>query len=208
TNVKVYLYLFDLIHFDDYDTTQLSLRNRKKLLNKALKFEDPVRYTSHRNEEGITYRQEACDKGWEGIIAKDGRAQYVHMRSKKWLKFKCSMRQEFVIGGYSDPEGKRIGFGALLLGYYENGNLQYAGQVGTGFDDEQLKNIHKQLSSLQRKTNPYEQDDINETGVHWVTPSLLAEVGFTEWTGANKLRHPRFLGLRTDKEPEDVHKEQ
>lgn len=207
TNVKVYLYLFDLIHFAGYDTTPLTLRNRKILLHEALTFEDPVRYAGHRNKEGIAYREEACQKGWEGIIAKDGISTYVHSRSKKWLKFKCSMRQEFVIGGYTDPKGARIGFGALLLGYYQNGNLQYAGQVGTGFDNKQLNELHTRFKKMERKTNPFESDDMQSADIHWITPNLLAEVGFTEWTTKNRLRHPRFLGLRTDKDPEQVQKE-
>ncbi|HLR24918.1 MAG TPA: non-homologous end-joining DNA ligase [Fodinibius sp.] len=207
TGVKVYLYLFDLMYIGGYDITQLELRSRKNVLRGGLAFEDPVRFTAHRNEQGKAFLKEACEKGWEGIIAKDGRGRYVHARSEKWLKFKCSMRQEFVIGGYTDPEGERIGFGALLLGYYESGNLQYAGQVGTGFDDEQLNRIYERLSKHERKTNPFEQDDIKDAGVHWVTPRLLAEVGFTEWTNNNKLRHPRYLGLRSDKEPNKVHRE-
>lgn len=208
TNLKVYLYLFDLIYCDEYDLSDLELRNRKKILKKALKFDQPIRYTSHRNKEGIAYHKEACEKGWEGIIAKDGESPYVHSRSKKWLKFKCSMRQELVICGYTDPKGERVGFGALLLGYYENGNLQYAGQVGTGFDDEELTTLHNKLSNIERKTSPFENEEIKEGDVHWVTPKFLAEVGFTEWTNDNKLRHPRFLGIRTDKNPENVHKEQ
>lgn len=208
TGIEVYLYLFDILHFDGCDTTKLPLRKRKQLLKEALKFEDPVRITPHRNEEGIAYHKEACDKGWEGIIAKDGEAAYVHSRSKKWLKFKCTHQQEFVIGGYTDPSGGRIGFGALLLGYYEDEDLQYAGQVGTGFKDEQLKDLHKQFENMEQNTNPFAQGEIKSSDVHWIRPELLAEVGFTEWTDDNKLRHPRFLGLRTDKEAEEVHKEQ
>ncbi len=207
TGIKVYLYLFDLLYLEEYDITRLELRTRKKILKRALELKDPIRFTPHRNETGKKYLEEACQKGWEGIIAKDGRASYKHTRSKKWLKFKCSMRQEFVIGGFTDPKGERIGFGALLLGYYQNDALQYAGQVGTGFDEKMLQNIHDRLSELERETNPFEQIDIKTSDVHWVSPKLIGEVGFTEWTDANKLRHPRFLGLRSDKKPENVHKE-
>lgn len=207
SGVKVYLYLFDIIHYAGYDLSSLELRTRKKILREAFSFEDPIRYVTHRNRDGTAFLSEACNKGWEGIIAKDSRSGYVHSRSKKWLKFKCSRRQELVIGGYTDPQGERIGFGALLLGYYRDGDLQYAGQVGTGFDDEQLKHLHDKLSGLERKTSPFAQEDIDTDGVHWVTPRLVAEVGFTEWTDSNKLRHPRFLGLRHDKEAENVKKE-
>ncbi|MDX1640244.1 MAG: non-homologous end-joining DNA ligase [Balneolaceae bacterium] len=207
SNVKVYLYLFDLMYFSNYDLTELELRTRKQILKEALTFNNPVRYTSHRNKEGISFHEEACEKQWEGIIAKDGRSGYVQSRSKKWLKFKCTARQELVIGGYTDPQGERIGFGALLLGYYENGDFLYAGQVGTGFDDELLENLHSKLSNIERKTNPFESDDMEAEDVHFVTPKYIAEIEFTEWTNDNKLRHPRFLGLRKDKEPEDVHQE-
>lgn len=206
-DVNVFLYLFDLMYLKDYDLTELPLRSRKNILKKVLHFDGAVRFTPHRNKEGKAYREEACKKNWEGIIAKDGESTYVQSRSKKWLKFKCTARQELVIGGFTDPEGERIGFGALLLGYYENGDFQYAGQVGTGFDDELLKNLHGKLSSLERKTKPFSNGDIKDEDVHWVTPKLVAEIGFTEWTHDNKLRHPRFLGLRDDKEAENVHQE-
>lgn len=136
--IKVYLYLFDLMYLDDFDLTNLELKRRKELLKQNLEFQDPIRYSIHRTEEGEAFHEEACRKGWEGIIAKDSRAPYEHSRSKKWLKFKCTNRQEFVVGGYTDPKGERIGFGALLLGFYENDQLKYAGQVGTGFSNDQL----------------------------------------------------------------------
>lgn len=206
-DVEIYLYLFDLIYLSEYDLTKLDLRTRKKLLKQALKFEDPVRYMPHINEEGISFLIDACNKGWEGVIAKDGRSQYNQSRSKKWLKFKCSKRQELVIGGYTDPQGERIGFGALLLGYYQNGDLIYAGQVGTGFSNKQLQELHEKLTAIERDNNPFKQNNISKKGVHWVDPEMIAEIGFTEWTDKNKLRHPRFLGLRYDKKATTVNKE-
>ena len=167
-----------------------------------------VRFTSHRNEEGEAYHREACEKGWEGVIAKDARAPYVHSRSKKWLKLKCGHRQELVVGGFTEPEGERTGFGALLLGYYDGDDLLYAGKVGTGFDDDTLESLRERLDSLERDTPPYaEGEDLPRKGVHWVTPKLVAEIGFTEWTEDHRLRHPRFLGLRRDKEAEEVVRE-
>lgn len=207
SNVKVHLYLFDLMHFSGYDLTALELRDRKAVLKKALAFNEPIRFTTHRNKNGKAYLEEACKNRWEGLIAKDARSTYVHSRSKKWLKFKCTAQQELVIGGYTDPQGERIGFGALLLGYYENGDLRYAGQVGTGFDDDLLEELQNKLSGLERKTDPFIEDEIEDEDVHWVTPKLVAEIGFTEWTENNKLRHPRFLGLRADKQPKNVHQE-
>jgi len=210
SDVKVYLYLFDLLYLRDYDTTQLPLCARKQLLEQAFAHSDTdlIRFVLHRVEEGEKYYEEACEKGWEGLIAKDGDSAYVHSRSRKWLKFKCVHQQELVIGGYTDPQGERIGFGALLLGYYEGDELRYAGKVGTGFDDETLRNLHDRLSSLERKTPPFAGEELPEEGVHWVTPKLVAEIGFEEWTRHNKLRHPRYLGLRRDKPAEDVVKEE
>lgn len=205
---KVYLYLFDLIYFDKYDLTKLALRSRKKLLSGLLEMKDRIRYTSHRNETGKVYHEEACRKGWEGVIAKDASAAYVHSRSKKWLKFKCAAGQELVIGGFTEPEGSRKGFGALLMGYYDNGDFKYAGKVGTGYDDEFLETWRPRLDKIERETSAFSNYDDKKGGKnHWVRPKYVAEIGFTEWTNDNKLRHPRFLGIRNDKKPEDVVKE-
>jgi len=208
SDIPVYLYLFDLIHVDGQDVTQLELRDRKAVLRRAIDFGalDRTRLTEHRNEEGEKYYREACDKGWEGVIAKDAHSTYVHSRSKKWLKFKCVHQQELVIGGYTEPQGSRIGFGALLVGYYDGDDLRYAGKVGTGYDDETLEELGERLEKIERETSPF-NDEVDEKGVHFVTPELVGEFGFTEWTHAGKLRHPRFLGLRHDKDPEDVVRE-
>lgn len=207
SDVDVYLYLFDILYLRRYDTTQVPLRQRKGLLKRAFSFSDPIRFVTHRTEEGEAFFKEACEKGWEGIMAKKGGSAYEHSRSHKWLKFKCVRQQEFVIGGYTEPHGERIGFGALLLGYYEDDRLHYAGQVGTGFDDETLRTLYDRLSSLERKTPPFDDEDLPTDEVHWVTPKLVAEIGFEEWTDQNKLRHPRYLGLRRDKAAEDIVKE-
>jgi bifunctional non-homologous end joining protein LigD len=130
--VPVYFYAFDLLYTDGYDLRHLALRSRKELLNTALDFRAPLRSTEHREMEGDAYFEESCKQGWEGIIAKNSESGYVSGRSRDWLKFKCADEQEFVIGGYTDPKGERIGFGALLVGYYDTGKLTYAGKVGTG----------------------------------------------------------------------------
>lgn len=207
SGVKVYYYLFDILYLDGYDTRRLPLRRRKQLLRRAFSFPDPLRFTVHRNTNGVPFYREACRKGWEGIIAKDARSEYVAGRSGKWLKLKCVRRQEFVIGGFTDPEGERRGFGALLIGYYDDDDLVYAGKVGTGYDDELLERLSERLKRLERKTAPFGRGGPPEDGVHWVTPKLTGEVGFTEWTDDGKLRHPRFLGTRRDKEPRDVVRE-
>ena len=205
SDIRVFLYLFDLLYLDGHDLTGLPLRQRKSILRAALRFKDPLRYCPHRNESGESRFKEACAKGWEGLIAKDASAPYVHGRSRNWLKFKCAHGQEFVIGGFTEPSGARVGFGALLLGYYENGGLRYAGKVGTGFDDDFLRDFRKTLESRRRETAPFEETP--DEDATWVRPDLVAEVGFTEWTDSGKLRHPRFLGLRRDKPAREVMRE-
>jgi len=207
SGIKVYLYLFDVIYLDSYEITDLALRVRKQLLRRNFDFADPIRFTPHRNEDGEKLFEQACHKGWEGLIAKCADGPYVHGRSRSWLKFKCVNRQELVVGGYTDPEGSRSGFGALLLGYYEGGSLRYAGKVGTGFDEKTLASLSDKLEDLEQDECPYEKQPRGGDDVHWVAPKLVAEVGFTEWTKAGRLRHPRFLGLRHDKAASKVVRE-
>lgn len=204
--VPVHFYLFDLLRLDGFDTTKLSQLTRKKLLRKALRFRDPLRYTEHRAEYGLRFLEKACRDGWEGLIAKRADASYVHRRSRDWLKFKCLLRQELVIAGYTDPQGARLGFGALLVGYYERGRLRYAGKVGTGYDQEMLRRLGARLRRLERRTCPFEPAP-RVPRAHWVAPELVGEFGFTEWTLDGKLRHPRFHGLRPDKSAASVRRE-
>ncbi len=203
----VYYYIFDVLYAERHDVTNVPLKDRKKLLKVLLSFDDPLRLTSYRKRAGEKYYREACRKGWEGVIAKRLDAPYSHSRSSDWLKFKCVNEQELVIGGFTEPQGSRIGFGALLVGYYEDKKLRYAGKVGTGFDDNTLRRLKKRLSDLERKTSPFAEEDIREKRVHWVTPDLVGQIGFTEWTEEGKLRHPRFLGQRDDKDPSKVVRE-
>ncbi len=140
-------------------------------------------------------------------MAKRAGSTYVSRRSPDWLKFKCSLGQEFVIGGYTEPAGSRIGLGALLVGYYEGGDLVYAGKVGTGFSTATLLALRRQLDALGTAQQTFTRGRITERGVHWVRPELVAEVVFSEWTTDGKLRHPRFEGLRTDKAAGEVQRE-
>lgn len=204
--VAVYYYVFDILYLDGCRLDDLPLRSRKGLLRRALDFDNRIRFTPHRNESGQAYREEACRRGWEGIIAKRGDSTYRHSRSRDWLKFKCSHGQELVIGGFTEPGGSRKGFGALLVGYYEDGNLRYAGKVGTGYDDETLVDLRERMDGLERETSPF-ASEVREKQVHWITPKLVGEFGFTEWTNEGKLRHPRFLGLRRDKPAGEVVRE-
>lgn len=207
TGIPVYVYLFDLLHLDGYATTQLPLRTRKTMLKQAWRFDDPVRFGTHRNEHGKRYFDEACRQGWEGLIAKRADSLYrPGTRSRDWLKLKCVERQELVIGGFTDPRGSRTGFGALLVGYYDDGRLRYAGKVGTGYDEATLVQMRDTMDRLERDASPFD-DDVAEKGAHFVRPELVCEVVFTEWTEDGKLRHPRFLGLRDDADPCDVVRE-
>jgi DNA ligase D-like protein (predicted ligase) len=202
--VPVWFYLFDLLYLDRYDIRHVPLRYRKQVLRNAFDFDGSLRFTEHRKTEGEDYYRQACQKGWEGVIAKNGDSVYVSRRTRDWLKFKCKQEQEFVIGGYTDPRGSRSGFGALLLGFYRGRKLVYAGKVGTGFDQDLLRRLGEKLARLETPVTPFAEDGLPRRGVHWVKPKLVAQIGFTEWTAGGKLRHPRFLGLRDDKRPEDV----
>ena len=205
--VPVWFYLFDLLYLDHYDIRQVPLRYRKEVLHKAFDFQGTLRFTEHRETEGEAYYRKACQRGEEGVIAKNGDSVYVSKRTRDWLKFKCRQEQEFVIGGYTDPRGTRSGFGALLLGVYHHGKLAYAGKVGTGFDHDTLRRLSLKLAQLKTPRSPFADDELPRRGVHWVIPKLVAQIGFTEWTAGGKLRHPQFLGLREDKRPEDVARE-
>ncbi len=206
-DIAVYLYLFDLLHLAGYDTTRLPQRDRKALLKRGLSFSGRVRYLPHRNQHGEAYFSDACDQGREGLVAKHASSPYVHHRSRAWLKFKCVNRQELVIGGFTEPRGSRHGFGALLVGYYDDrGALHYAGKVGTGFDDATLESLGERLKALERERSPF-SGNVKDRSAHFVRPDLVGELSFTEWTRKGRLRHPRFLGLRTDKKPRDVRRE-
>jgi len=204
----VYFYLFDLIWFDGYDLSAMPLTARKSVLREACTFDDPIRFSEHLDEEGETAFRAACQKGWEGLVAKRADSPYAHARSRDWLKFKCSNEQEFVVIGWTDPRGARSGLGALLVGYHEDGELRFGGKVGTGFNERELARLSTQLARLERSTSPLrDTKGIQVKGVHWVRPALVAQIGFAEWTPDGKLRHPRYLGLRDDKSPAEIVRE-
>lgn len=204
---SVVYFVFDAPHIGGYDVTKLPLLARKDLLRHAVAPTRRIHLVSHRKESGEAYLKAACEKGWEGLIAKRAAAPYVRGRSKEWLKFKCSKEQEFVVGGYTDPQGSRVGFGALLVGYYEDGKLRYAGKVGTGYNAPLLLSLTKQLRKLKRQDSPFVGTPPMRKGVHWVRPEMVVQIGFSEWTRDGRLRHPRFLGVRDDKKPREVVRE-
>ncbi|HEX8752406.1 MAG TPA: non-homologous end-joining DNA ligase [Solirubrobacterales bacterium] len=206
TGIPVYLYLFDLLELDGHDTTGLPLRSRKDLLRRSLDFKGPIRFTPHRNEHGTRFFAEACAKGWEGLIAKRAESPYVHARSGDWLKLRCSFEQELVIGGFTPPQGARKHFGALLVGYHEDGELRYAGKVGTGFSERVLADLARRMEALKVPHSPFARDGLPRQA-RWVRPELVGQFAFSEWTRDGKLRHPRYLGLREDKPASEVVRE-
>jgi bifunctional non-homologous end joining protein LigD len=206
--VPVFLYVFDLPRHDGEDLRQLPLRERKARLRRALDFHGPVRFNPHRNgEHGDELYREACEKGLEGVIAKRADSPYVGGRSRDWLKLKCHAEQELVIGGFTAPKGSRTEFGALLVGYNENGALRYAGKVGTGFDQTTLRSLGGRMRELEQDESPFETFKPIPPGTRWVRPELVAQVGFSEWTRDGRLRHPRYIGLREDKPAAEVVRE-
>jgi bifunctional non-homologous end joining protein LigD len=207
TGIAVYHYVFDILHLDGYDTSRLPLRARKRLLRAALDFHGPVRLLSHRNRDGEALFADACRRGLEGLIAKRAAGRYVRTRSSEWLKLKCSHEQELVIGGFTTPHGKRTDFGALLVGYYEDGELRYAGKVGTGFDQRTLADLGARMRKLERPDPPFADVHPVPKGAHWIEPRLVGQFAFSEWTRDGRLRHPRYLGLRNDKRPREVVRE-
>jgi bifunctional non-homologous end joining protein LigD len=203
----VYYYVFDVLRYDGEDVTGMPLRERKRVLREALDFHGSVRFTTHRNGDGEKYFDYACKHGWEGLIAKRADSPYAQKRSRDWLKLKCSSEQELVIGGFTAPRGSRTDFGALLVGYHEDGRLRYAGKVGTGFSRDTLHTLGGRLRELEREASPFERVHPVPRGTHWVEPELVGQFAFSEWTRDGRLRHPRFLGLRDDKRARDVVRE-
>lgn len=204
--IKVYIYVFDLLYFDKYDLRNQRLIDRKRVLKENFKFTNKFRYTKHILEKGLDYYKKACKRGLEGIMAKNKNSRYMSKRTRDWFKFKCSNRQEFVIAGYTDPEGQREGFGSLLIGYFDKKQFKFAGKVGTGYDIQFLEEFSKKLKKIETKI-PAFKEKIPLKHVHFVKLKYVGEIGFTEWTNDSKLRHPRFLGLRIDKRPKEVVKE-
>ena len=211
TGIPVWFYVFDVLEADGHDVRSEPLLDRKRRLRKLLSWEDPIRSTPHRVRAGEEWFAEICRRGWEGLIAKRTDAAYTSGRTDSWLKFKCEAGQELVVVGWTEPTGSRVALGALLLAYYDRSggtdDLVYAGKVGTGFSDQVLRDLHQRLTRLEVEQSPCTRGKLPTSGVHWARPELVGEVAFTEWTTAGQLRHPRYLGLRTDKAVQDVVRE-
>ena len=206
SRVRVYYYIFDILELDGEDVRPLPLLERKARLRRTVEFRGHLRSTPYRRTNGVDAFKYACAHGWEGVIAKRAGSPYVPKRSRDWLKVKCAHGQELVVGGWTEPRGSRQRFGALLVGFYQHGRLRYAGKVGTGFDQRALNLLGDRLERLERPTTPFELGG-PPRDAHWAEPELVAEIGFAEWTRDEKLRQPRYQGLRDDKAARDVVRE-
>jgi DNA ligase D-like protein (predicted ligase) len=199
--------VFDLLEIDGADVRHRSLLERRARLAETIRPGAALALSEAWRGDAQRRFARACRSGWEGLIAKRSDAPYVAGRSRNWLKLKCVWEQEFVIGGYTDPAGSRTGFGALLIGYYEDGRLRYAGKVGTGYSAATLQDLSAKLRALAAPEAPFIDARPVPRGVHWTRPELVAQIGFAEWTSDARLRQPRFLGLRDDKRPTEVARE-
>jgi ATP-dependent DNA ligase len=213
-------HVFDILWVDGQLLTMRPLEERHARLE-ALPFEPPI----HRVErlDDIDPWDRARREGWEGVIAKRRGSPYEHRRSKHWLKMKCELSQEFVVGGFTDPQGSRVGLGALLIGYYaprqgsgrpeheskdDGADLVFAGKLGTGFDTQLLLDLRRRLDALGIEASPFTRAiGLPRLRAHWVRPQIVVQVSFLEWTGNDKLRHPRLIGVRVDKDPHEVVRE-
>jgi bifunctional non-homologous end joining protein LigD len=197
---------FDLLHLLGRSTTHLVTTERRSLLDKVVEAGPVLQISREIEGEPADAMAMACRSGWEGVVAKRRDAPYVGGRSSAWCKLKCTASQELVIGGWTEPQGSRAGFGALLVGVHDDTGLRYAGKVGTGFDARTLARLTRLLVERERKASPF-VDPVREPRVHWAEPDLVAAVNFTEWTSGGRLRHPAFDGLRDDKPASTVRRE-
>ena len=199
-------HVFDVPWIDGRDCTALPLRERRALLDR-IRFRLPLARVQPLT--GPAPWERACREGWEGVIAKRLDSPYEHRRSKNWLKMKCEASQELVVGGFTDPQGSRVGLGALLVGYFEGSDFVFAGKIGTGFDTALLRELRARLDAIEQPAPPFTKGTgLPRIRAHWVRPQIVVQVAFTEWTVHGKLRHPRLLGLRVDKAAREVVREQ
>jgi ATP-dependent DNA ligase len=198
-------HIFDVIWLNGRDMTPTPLEQRREALD-ALPFRSPLHRVDLLTDTHPWER--ACREGWEGVIAKRRESLYEHRRSPNWLKMKCEATQELVVGGFTDPQGARVGLGALLVGYFDSDAFVFAGKVGTGFDTSVLLQLRQQLNALETATPPFTSTlGLPRIRAHWVRPAIVVQVAFLEWTVHGKLRHSRFLGVRTDKVAREVVRE-
>jgi ATP-dependent DNA ligase len=198
-------HVFDIMWLDGRDVTSMPLTARRELLQ-TLDLRSPLKRVDALDDQKPWER--ACAEGWEGVIAKRRDSIYEHRRSPHWLKMKCENAQEFVVGGFTDPQGSRVGLGALLVGYYDRDDLVFAGKIGTGFDTKLLRELRARFDQIEIPSPPFTKGKGLPRSAHWVQPEVVVQAGFIEWTAHGKLRHPRLLGVRFDKAARDVVREQ
>ncbi|GEN28087.1 ATP-dependent DNA ligase [Halovibrio variabilis] len=202
--------VFDLPYLEGYDLKKVPLIERKHALAQLLKAggfksNSQIRYSEHTDTQGSAFYQKACRIGLEGIISKRASSHYQEKRSKDWLKSKCVIQEEFIVGGYTDPQGSRSGFGSLLMGAFDKDDrLEYAGRVGTGFSSLQLESLSATLQKLETSRSPFNAPVPDQDSIHWVRPELVIDVEFTQRTRDGRLRHPSFRGLREDRNPQEI----
>jgi ATP-dependent DNA ligase len=197
-------HVFDILWIDGRDVTALPLEERRALL-RSLPLRRPLERVTALEDARPWER--ACREGWEGVVAKRRDSRYVHRRSPHWLKMKCEASQELVVGGFTDPQGKRVGLGALVVGYFEGNSFVFAGKIGTGFDTALLLDLRKRLDRIEIAKPPFTKGKGLPRRAHWVRPEIVVQVAFIEWTVHGKLRHPRLVGVRIDKDPRGVVRE-
>ena len=212
-------HVFDVLWLDGRNVTPLPLEDRRALLS-GLPLQSPLERVAVVDHDMPW--QLAREKGWEGVIAKRKGTPYEHKRSRHWLKMKCEATQDLVVGGFTDPQGKRVGLGALLVGYFAprqssvgaereskgGGDFVFAGKVGTGFDTKLLLDLRARLDALEIAERPFTKAvGLPRLRAHWVRTDIVVRVAFIEWTTHGKLRHPRLIGIRTDKAAREVVRE-
>jgi len=202
---RIAYHIFDILWLEGRSVMRLPLDARRALL-KDLSFRPPLSHVPEITDNKPWER--ACSEGWEGVIAKRRTSPYEHRRSPHWLKMKCEATQELVVGGFTDPQGSRVGFGALLVGYFDRDDFIFAGKIGTGFDTKLLLELRARLDKLEIPKPPFTKaKGLPRVRAHWVSPEVVVQVAFIEWTAHSKLRHPRLLGVRYDKSPREVIRE-
>jgi len=202
---SVVYYVFDILWIDGRDVMSLPLEQRRALLDER-PLRPPLQRVSTLDDDKPWER--ACREGWEGVIAKRRDSRYEHRRSPHWVKMKCEASQELVVGGFTDPQGGRVGLGALLVGYYEQDDFVFAGKVGTGFDTKLLLDLRARLDAMEIENTPFTKaTGLPRLRAHWVRPEIVVQVSFIEWTVHGKLRHSRLIGIRSDKPPREVMRE-
>jgi bifunctional non-homologous end joining protein LigD len=202
---RVAYHVFDILWLNGRSVMELPLDDRRALL-KDLPLRAPLAHVPE--VKGEKPWERACSEGWEGVVAKLRTSTYEHRRSPHWLKMKCEASQELVVGGFTDPQGSRVGLGALLVGYFDRDDFVFAGKIGTGFDTKLLLDLRTRLDKLEISKSPFTKaKGLPRLRAHWVRPEIVVQAAFIEWTVHGKLRHPRLIGVRFDKSPREVVRE-